>query len=510
MPTQDISPGLSRHGVYVADGYGIRIHVHHRHLIVADGHGSQRREARFHRATHGLRRLIVLGHSGYITLEAIRWIQDAQLALIQIDSDGRVLTTSRLGLNQPALRRAQAQAASQPVGLDITRSLLRHKIGGQARVAASLDADVADVIGSHIGQLDDAPTQNQLRLVEASAAAAYWGLWADIPIRFASKHEGRVPEHWKTVGPRRSPVSGSPRRAANPVHAIFNYLYALLEAEARIACLAVGLDPGIGILHTDQRDRDSLALDLMEAIRPDIDAYILELIGSRTFSADDFHETRRGACRILQPLTHELAATLLTWAQRLGPVAEQTASLLHPQSEWVQPLPTPLTQARRKKGRDQHRRSQAVPAKAPPQTANRCDSCGVPTRRRAKTCGRCADEVRRQPDPTRLVRLKELRNLGRDPAHGGSAAEKRRDTNLAHRDKANAWDRANERPDPKIFTAEILLALHDVSAGEMARVTGLSAGYCSMIKRGLRIPHPRHWEALASLLSQVTASDSPA
>ncbi len=500
MLSQDISPDLSRYGVYVADGYGIRIHVQNRHLSVAGGHGSNRRAARFHRATHGLKRLVVLGHSGYITLEAIRWVQDAQLALIQIDSDGRVLISSRLGLNQPGLRRAQAQAATNDVGLDITRTILRHKIEGQAQVAATLDADIADTISSHIGQLNDAPTQNQLRLVEASAAVAYWSLWADIPIRFASKHEGRVPEHWKTVGPRRSPVSGSPRRAANPVHAILNYLYALLEAEARIACLAVGLDPGIGILHTDQRDRDSLALDLMEAIRPDIDAYVLKLLGSRTFSADDFHETRRGACRILQPLTHELAATLLTWAQRLGPIAEHTASLLHPKSERVQPLPTPLTQDRRKKGRDQHRRRRGTRAKPPQQPGHRCIQCGAPTKRRAKTCGQCADEVRRQPDHTRLVRLKELRDLGQDPAHGGSAAEKRRETNIAHQQKASVWDRANERPDPDIFTREILPALREVSAGEIARTTGLSAGYCSMIKRGLRIPHPRHWKVLASLL----------
>ena len=39
--------------------------------------------------------------------------------------------------------------------------------------------------------------------------------------------------------------------------AILNYLYAVLEAESRIALLAIGLDPGIGILHTDQRARDS-------------------------------------------------------------------------------------------------------------------------------------------------------------------------------------------------------------------------------------------------------------
>lgn len=48
------------------------------------------------------------------------------------------------------------------------------------------------------------------------------------------------------------------------------YLYPILESEARIACLTLGLDPGLGIWHADYRSRDSFALDLMEAVRPDV------------------------------------------------------------------------------------------------------------------------------------------------------------------------------------------------------------------------------------------------
>jgi hypothetical protein len=33
--------------------------------------------------------------------------------------------------------------------------------------------------------------------------------------------------------------------------------------EARFACLAMGLDPLLGIIHVDERDRDSLPLDLI-------------------------------------------------------------------------------------------------------------------------------------------------------------------------------------------------------------------------------------------------------
>ena len=78
----------------------------------------------------------------------------------------------------------------------------------------------------------------------------------------------RVPDHWLMFGTRQSPLSGSPRLAVNPPNAILNYLYAVLESEARLAAAALGLDPGLGMVHVDTKARDSLACDLMEPIRP--------------------------------------------------------------------------------------------------------------------------------------------------------------------------------------------------------------------------------------------------
>jgi hypothetical protein len=137
-----------------------------------------------------------------------------------------------------------------------------------------------------------------------------------------SAGNGPLPEHWRAFGRRASPLTRNPRLAANPANAILNYLYAILEAECRIACLAVGLDPGLGVLHADQRNRDSMALDLMEAVRPDVDAYVLDLLEGHDFRAKDFRETRQGVCRVLAPLTHHLAGM----APRPG-----AAARLHPE-----------------------------------------------------------------------------------------------------------------------------------------------------------------------------------
>ena len=59
---------------------------------------------------------------------------------------------------------------------------------------------------------------------------------------------------------------------------MLNYLYALLESEARLAAAALGLDPGLGFIHVDTPARDSLACDLMEVVRPQVDAFLIEWI----------------------------------------------------------------------------------------------------------------------------------------------------------------------------------------------------------------------------------------
>ncbi len=102
----------------------------------------------------------------------------------------------------------------------------------------------------------------------------------------------------------------------------------MLEAEARIALLAVGLDPGLGVLHADQRARDSLALDVIEAVRPAVDGWLLDALASRSFRRADFHETREGVCLLMPPLPRLVAETAPRWAAAVAPVAEGVARLL--------------------------------------------------------------------------------------------------------------------------------------------------------------------------------------
>ena len=88
------------------------------------------------------------------------------------------------------------------------------------------------------------------------------GVSITVIIRFASRDAARIPEHWRGLVPRATPLltSKTTRNAADPANAILNYCYSLLKSEAVLAVTAVGLDTGLGVIHADRRDSSSLAL----------------------------------------------------------------------------------------------------------------------------------------------------------------------------------------------------------------------------------------------------------
>src|SRR5262249_43304676 len=153
----------------------------------------------------------------------------------------------------------QACAGESELGLEISRHLISLKLEGQARVARERlrSTTTANTIAGYRSDLASALTSEEIRILEARAGAAYWISWHDVRMQFPKRDSLMVPEHWLTFGSRTSPLSGfSPRLAINPFNAILNYIYAILESETRLAIAAMGLDPGMGFLHTDNDRRD--------------------------------------------------------------------------------------------------------------------------------------------------------------------------------------------------------------------------------------------------------------
>jgi hypothetical protein len=167
-----------------------------------------------------------------------------------------------------------------------------------------------------------AKTNEEIRRWEAKGALAYWSTMREVSVNFNKSDSLKIPEHWKRFGSRVSPLTNSPRLAVNPANAILNYLYAVLESESRLALAALGLDPGFGVLHNDLRSRDSLASDLMEPIRPRVDALLLNLLTSEQLRREWFFEQRDGNCRLMAPFAVKLSETASMWRRESASFAE--------------------------------------------------------------------------------------------------------------------------------------------------------------------------------------------
>lgn len=80
------------------------------------------------------------------------------------------------------------------------------------------------------------------------------------------------------------------------VNAMLSFGYSLLANQCSSALSSVGLDPYVGFLHRDRPGRASLALDLMEELRPImVDRFVYSLINRRVVSYGDFEEKENGA-----------------------------------------------------------------------------------------------------------------------------------------------------------------------------------------------------------------------
>ena len=79
-------------------------------------------------------------------------------------------------------------------------------------------------------------------------------------------------------------------------------------------------------------------------------------------------------------------------------------------------------------------------------------------------------------------RLRELRAIGADPAHGGEQADSRGEVNREHQKAVAEWNNGNGDVSRVAFTEEILPLLADVPPSEMAEATGLTKGYCSFVR----------------------------
>jgi len=227
------------------------------------------------------------------------------------------------------LRRQQYRASERPEA--IVRSFVAGKVANQRAVLqralrdygeetqmsakAAIEAAIARLGGILRSVQISTSDVNALRGAEGEAAQLYFGVFGYL-IRSpdpAIVFRGRS---------RRPPL--------DPMNALLSFLYTLLTHDCRSAAETVGLDPAVGFLHRDRPGRPSLALDLMEEMRPAlVDRLALSLVNRRQIRIQDFRTEDNGAVL----LNDDCRKTVLSaWqerkkTERRHPFLDETAPL---------------------------------------------------------------------------------------------------------------------------------------------------------------------------------------
>jgi CRISPR-associated endonuclease Cas1 len=384
----------------VLHGFGIKVRMQCGHLEVEDGVASERRKIRLARVGHRLKRLVCISEDGFTTLSALKWLADVGASFVFLNRTGKVLfVTGPTAPTDVRLRRAQAFAPGNGVGLEISRALIDAKLKGQERVIRERlnDPATAQVIATFGEKLSAADTVEMVRMLEAHAAVSYFGAWRNIPVLWPKADLRRIPDHWRTVGTRHSPLSGGPRLAVTPVNAILNYCFALLESESRLALSALGLDPGLGVgLHTDTPNRDSLALDILEPVRPQIEMWLLDWITHEPLRRADFFETANGNCRLMAHFSAKLSETAPVWGKLVSPWAEYVARTLWKTTSKTTRRHTPATRLTQDHRRAAKGGAPNAKPNLPPRLPTVCRICGAGIRFGRSYCPTCNLTVARE------------------------------------------------------------------------------------------------------------------
>ena len=192
------------------------------------------------------------------------------------------------------LRRAQYRAADDPAqSCRIARNMVFGKVYNARwsvkrtrrdhalRIDGERFSAVSRQLHGLLPQIAEETSLEGLRGLEGAGAAAYFSVLDDMIL------QGKETFFFRERT-RRLPLDA--------FNALLSFTYSLLAHDCASALESVGLDAYVGYLHRDRPGRESLALDLMEELRPCFaDRFVLTLINNRMIKPSDFRRQESGA-----------------------------------------------------------------------------------------------------------------------------------------------------------------------------------------------------------------------
>ncbi len=152
----------------------------------------------------------------------------------------------------------------------VERTLRDHRM----RVEEASVKEISAALQEALKNCRESNNLEQLRGIEGKAAEQYFSIFNTLILN--------QKEDFFFYNRNRRP----PR---DNVNALLSFAYTILAGECANALESVGLDPYVGFMHRDRPGRRSLALDIMEELRPVMaDRFVLTLINMKTIKPSCF------------------------------------------------------------------------------------------------------------------------------------------------------------------------------------------------------------------------------
>jgi CRISPR-associated protein Cas1 len=189
------------------------------------------------------------------------------------------------------IRRRQLEVAEDEKGLQLVKEWEVQKTGNQIALLKKLkktrpgqEVFLEKAIGEISTLRDDAlhlsgninHCRQAILGIEGMASRIYFSAIADI-----------LPDEWRFTERSRRP-------AKDPFNATLNYGYGVLYSIVERACILSGLDPYVGILHTDSYNKKSFVFDFIEGFRMHIDEPVVFLFTKRKMREGHFEPFEGG------------------------------------------------------------------------------------------------------------------------------------------------------------------------------------------------------------------------
>ena len=277
------------------------IRIDKRKIIIQNKLANERPEFYPHQINHDS--IIIDGHTGHITFEAIRRLMKHDITVTVLNWNGNLLgatlpQTPKSGwLKVMQYRKyidsnARYEIAAKIVNQKITNSynllkeLARHY---SVLNVQSIEKTFANEEVNYIQNQSGKSNNNLLMMYEGRIATFYGDCLAKVFNKLYPAF------HFKS---RKNKSYSWNMNASDEVNALLNYGYAILESEVRKDINAVGLDPAIGFLHELDESKEPLVYDLQELFRCFVVLSVVQLLEEKKLKKSGFIVTENYHIRL--------------------------------------------------------------------------------------------------------------------------------------------------------------------------------------------------------------------